>query len=100
MIVGAGQSDPGGAGLVGICGLGAGGGLRIRPVSWTHMAISTRGRASSSRMRLAGWVLTVLMLMYNSSAVSLLVRPRTTGMRKGGVMVERDQWVGVDLRWR
>jgi hypothetical protein len=50
-----------------------------RPVSYAHMASSTRLRASSLRMRLARWVLTVLMLMCSSCAISLLVRPRATG---------------------
>src|SRR3990170_1258702 len=32
-------------------------------------------------MRLAIWVLTVLMLMWRSSAISLLVQPRATGIK-------------------
>jgi hypothetical protein len=35
----------------------------MRPVSWAQMAISTRLRAFSLRIRVARWVLTVLMLM-------------------------------------
>jgi len=45
------------------------------------MAISTRLRALSLRIRAARWVLTVLMLMCSSSVISLLVRPRATGSR-------------------
>ena len=36
---------------------------QMRPVSWAHMATSTRFRAPSFRMRLARWALTVLGLM-------------------------------------
>ena len=45
------------------------------------MAISTRFRAPSLAIRLAMWVLTVLSVMYSSSAISLLVRPRATAAR-------------------
>ena len=45
------------------------------------MAISTRFRAPSLRIRLARWDLTVLMLMKRSSAISLLVRPWATRIR-------------------
>jgi hypothetical protein len=65
----------------GTCADDACGQVLIRPVSWAHIAISTRFRASSLRMRLTRWVLTVLMLMWSSSAISLLVRPRATGTR-------------------
>src|SRR4029453_15665437 len=53
----------------------------MRPVSWAHMATSTRFRAPSFRMRLARWALTVLGVMYSSLAISLLVRPWATGTR-------------------
>ena len=43
------------------------------------MAISTRLRASSLRMRAARWALTVLMLMCRSSAISLFVQPWAGG---------------------
>jgi hypothetical protein len=36
---------------------------QMRPVSWAHMATSTRFRAPSFRMRLARWALTVLGVM-------------------------------------
>src|SRR4051794_36466446 len=36
---------------------------QMRPVSWAHMASSTRFRAPSLRMRLARWALTVLGVM-------------------------------------
>src|SRR3954454_11008841 len=36
---------------------------QMRPVSWPHMATSTRFRAPSLRMRLARWALTVLGVM-------------------------------------
>ena len=42
------------------------------------MATSTRFRAPSLSIRLARWVLTVLRLMWSSSAISVLVRPRAT----------------------
>ena len=42
------------------------------------MASSTRLRAPSLLMRLARWVFVVLRLMYSSSAISALVRPRAT----------------------
>ena len=45
------------------------------------MAISTRFRALSLRIRLARWVLTVLMLMFMSSAISWFVHPLATGIR-------------------
>src|SRR4029453_4922152 len=48
---------------------------QMRPVSWAHMATSTRFRAPSFRMRLARWALTVLGVMNSSLAISLLVRP-------------------------
>src|SRR3954453_6432358 len=38
-------------------------GRQMRPVSWAHMATSTRFRAPSFRMRLARWALTVLGVM-------------------------------------
>lgn len=38
-------------------------GSHTRPVSWAHMATSTRLRAPSLRMRLARWALTVLVVM-------------------------------------
>src|SRR5215212_2162223 len=54
---------------------------QMRPVSWAHMATSTRFRAPSFRMRLARWALTVLGVMYSSLAISSLVRPWATGTR-------------------
>jgi hypothetical protein len=36
---------------------------QMRPVSWAHMATSTRFRAPSFRVRLARWALTVLGVM-------------------------------------
>jgi hypothetical protein len=42
---------------------------------------SRRGCARSLRIRAARWVLTMLMLMWSASAISLLVRPRATVSR-------------------
>ena len=42
------------------------------------MAISTRLRTPSLDIKLARWVLTVLRLMYSSSAISAFVRPLAT----------------------
>ena len=50
----------------------------IRPVSYAHIASSTRFRAPSLSIRLPRWVFTVLRLMCSSSAISELVRPRAT----------------------
>ena len=49
--------------------------VQMRPVSWAHIATSTRLRAPSFLMRLARWALTVLGVMYRSLEISLLVRP-------------------------
>src|SRR5215207_1918611 len=55
--------------------------LLIRSVSYAHMAISTRFRAPSLDIRLARWDFAVLRLMWSSSAISALVRPRATVTR-------------------
>ena len=52
-------------------------------------------------MRLARWVLTVLMLMYRSSPISLLVRPWATGIRTSSSRLVRGSmgWVGGGPAW-
>src|SRR4029453_9785810 len=47
----------------------------VRLFSYAQIAISTRFRAPSLAIRLAMCVFTVLSVMYNSRAISLLVRP-------------------------
>ena len=55
--------------------------IQIRSVSWAHIASSTLLRAASLVMRLERWALTVPRLMWSSSAISALVRPRATVSR-------------------